>query len=277
MKAYVEMAPDHGHKAQVIDVADFDRLGEFDAIFLRLDTNVTGLPFAMSRAAWGLGLRVVDDPVSMLTCMNKAHVQGILEQEGVPTPETLLITRAGRAHLDPAALFEDLGRPIVCKAPSGAFSSSVEKAEDETELVELVRRFGQRSDVVLLQRYTPSRFDWRIGILCDRVLYAARYHIPKGAWRIHDTPEGAQRKEWARVERVPLGEVPDAVLDLAKRATKLIGTGLYGADIKELEDGRAVVIEINDNPNIDWDAELPAGSPVFGDIVDLIAREGPKA
>lgn len=277
MQAYVEQAPQHGHTAQVIDVSDFDRLPSFDACYLRLDTNVLGLSFAASRYAWKLGLRVVDDPKSILTCMNKAHVQGILERARVPTPDTVLLTRAGRETLDEAALFAELGAPIVCKAPSGAFSSAVEKAHDGPELKATVRRFSQRSDVILLQRYTPSTFDWRVGIVCGHVLYAARYHIPKGAWRIHDKPEGEQRKQWAKVERVPLGKVPEAVLGTALAAAQCIGTSLYGVDLKELADGSVVVIEINDNPNIDWDSELPADSPVFGQIIDLIAREGPRA
>lgn len=277
MRLYVGQAPDHGHTAEVVDVADFARLPQFDAAFLRLDTAVLGLPFAASRYAWKLGLRVVDDPRSMLTCMNKAHVQGLLDRAGVPTPDTVLLTRAGRESLDAAALFAELGSPIVVKAPSGAFSSAVERAHTESELKELVRRFALQSDVILLQRFTPSAFDWRIGVLCGNPLYAARYHIPKGAWRIHDTPEGETRKRWAKVERVPLGKVPDAVMRTALSACQVVGNSLYGVDLKETEDGRTVVIEVNDNPNIDPGAELPAGSPVFGQILDRIAREGPRA
>src|SRR5688500_8535598 len=110
MLTYVRQAPDHGHTAEIIDAAASDRparLARFDVAFLRLDTAVLGLPFAVSRYAWKRGLRVVDDPKSMLTCMNKAHVQGLLEHAGVPTPETVLLTRAGRETLDAAGLFAE--------------------------------------------------------------------------------------------------------------------------------------------------------------------------
>lgn len=277
MQTYVKQAPDHGHVAEVIDIADFHRLPEFDAAFLRLDTQVLGLSFAVSRYAWKLGLRIVDDPRSMVTCMNKAHVQGLLERAGVPTPDTVLLTRAGREKLDATGLFAELGSPIVVKAPSGAFSSAVEKAKNETELQEFVRRFSLQSDVILLQRYTPSTFDWRVGVLCGDPIYAARYHIPKGAWRIHDKPEGTQKKQWARIEPVPLDKVPSAVMDVALAACAVVGNSLYGVDLKQLDDGRVVVIEVNDNPNIDPGGELPRDSPVFGHILDRIAREGPRA
>jgi glutathione synthase/RimK-type ligase-like ATP-grasp enzyme len=42
---------------------------------------------------------------------------------------------------------------------------------------------------------------------------------------------------------------------LAVRAAACIGTGLYGVDIKETVDGRFLVMEINDNPNIDAGSE----------------------
>ncbi len=277
MQAYVGQAPSHGNTASIIDVAEFSRIPEFDGVLLRLDTNVLGLSWAASRHAWELGLRVVDDPRSILTCMNKAHVQGLLENAGVPTPDTILLTRAGYDHLDAAAMFAELGTPIVCKAPSGAFSSAVEKAHDAAGLRATVKRFAARSDVVLLQRFTPSTFDWRVGILCGKPLYAARYHIPKGAWRIHDRPEGQMRKEWAKVERVELDQVPMGVMDAATRAAATIGRSLYGVDLKELADGSVVVIEVNDNPNMDWGSELPANSPIYGHIIDLVATEGPRA
>ncbi len=277
MRAYVEQAPDHGHTAEIIDLSDYRRIPEFDAMFLRLDTNVLGMSWAFARAAWGAGLRVVDDPESMLICMNKAHVQGILEEAGVATPDTLLVTRASRDHLDAEALFEELGNPIICKAPSGAFSSAVEKARTPDELQNCVRRFSQKSDVVLLQRYQPSAYDWRVGFLAGRPLYAAKYHIPKGAWRIRDRPEGEEKRTWARVERIALDDVPPEVLKTAERACAEIGTSLYGVDVKQLEDGRVIVIEVNDNPNLDWGYEFEENSPLFGEVVNRIATEGPRA
>jgi glutathione synthase/RimK-type ligase-like ATP-grasp enzyme len=277
MKTYIAQAPKHGHSAEIIDVADFHRFKEFDAVFLRLDTNVLGLSFAASRYAWGLGLRVVDDPKSILTCMNKAHTQGLLEMAGIPTPDTVLLTRAGQETLDTDTLFQELGAPIIVKAPSGAFSSAVEKAKDARELRALVGRFAKRSDVILLQRYEPSTFDWRIGILCGRPIYAARYHIPKGAWRIHDVPEGEKKRKWARIEQVALEDVPAEVMSTAEAACRTIGTSLYGVDLKQRLDGSVVVIEVNDNPNIDEGGELKAHDPRFGEILDLIATQGPRA
>jgi glutathione synthase/RimK-type ligase-like ATP-grasp enzyme len=52
-----------------------------------------------------------------------------------------------------------------------------------------------------------------------------------------------------------VGKVPRQVIKTALRATRLIGAGLYGVDHKQLPDGRVVVMEVNDNPNIDHGVE----------------------
>jgi glutathione synthase/RimK-type ligase-like ATP-grasp enzyme len=44
--------------------------------------------------------------------------------------------------------------------------------------------------------------------------------------------------------------VPAHILKVAQKAARLIGDGLYGVDLKEI-DGDVFVIEVNDNPNID--------------------------
>jgi glutathione synthase/RimK-type ligase-like ATP-grasp enzyme len=44
------------------------------------------------------------------------------------------------------------------------------------------------------------------------------------------------------------------VLQAAIAATKPIGDGLYGVDVKEIN-GRGYVIEVNDNPSIDRGVE----------------------
>ena len=43
-------------------------------------------------------------------------------------------------------------------------------------------------------------------------------------------------------------------MDAALKAANVVGQGLYGVDIKEL-DKKAYVLEVNDNPNIDYKIE----------------------
>ena len=60
----------------------------------------------------------------------------------------------------------------------------------------------------------------------------------------------------------PMPDAPDspliadglAVIEAALRATRSIGNGLYGVDIKQSGD-RVAVIEVNDNPSIEAGVE----------------------
>ena len=52
------------------------------------------------------------------------------------------------------------------------------------------------------------------------------------------------------------------------KMANLIGNGLYGVDIKETDDGRILLIEINDNPNIDAGVEDKiAGNSLYETIM----------
>ena len=46
-------------------------------------------------------------------------------------------------------------------------------------------------------------------------------------------------------------DAPKHVLLTALKACKAMGDGFYGVDLKEL-DGKVYVIEVNDNPNVDF-------------------------
>ena len=106
----------------------------------------------------------------------------------------------------------------------------------------------------MAQEFVPSDFDWRIGVLDGKALYACRYHMAQGHWQIVKT--GNARTAPLRPGRDPAGRGRAAArrCALAERCAELIGDGLYGVDIKEV-DGRFLVIEVNDNPNIEGGVE----------------------
>jgi glutathione synthase/RimK-type ligase-like ATP-grasp enzyme len=126
------------------------------------------------------------------------------------------------------------------------------------------------SELLIAQRFTPTQFDWRIGVLDGEPLYACRYHMAKGHWQIINATGGKEREGAA--ETVAIEDAPPIVIRTALRATKLIGNGLYGVDLKEI-DGKVIVIEVNDNPNIDVGVEdLVIGDQLYRAIAESFAR-----
>jgi glutathione synthase/RimK-type ligase-like ATP-grasp enzyme len=69
---------------------------------------------------------------------------------------------------------------------------------------------------------------------------------------VHRRDGGAHR--YGKVETVPIEDAPAEARQLAVRCARLIGDGLYGVDIKEVN-GKFYVIEVNDNPSIDGGVE----------------------
>lgn len=67
--------------------------------------------------------------------------------------------------------------------------------------------------------------------------------------------------------------MPEQVVNTALKAASLIGDGLYGVDLKFV-DGKVYVIEVNDNPNIDFGVEDQVlGDQLYHLILDtFIAR-----
>ncbi|MCA9707619.1 MAG: RimK family alpha-L-glutamate ligase [Myxococcales bacterium] len=187
---------------------------------------------------------VIDDPESILRCTNKVYLAEALGRHGVPAPRTMVVHRGNMGQV--AAT---LGLPCVLKQPDSSFSQGVVKASDEAELREQLLRLLRRSDLVVAQAFMPTAFDWRVGVLAHRPLYACRYHMAQRHWQIIHRQGGRIMNE-GESDGVPLHEVPPAVLETAVRAADLMGDGLYGVDLKEV-DGRPYVIEVNDNPSID--------------------------
>jgi len=109
----------------------------------------------------------------------------------------------------------------------------------------------KESSVVIAQKYYYTDFDWRIGVLNNKPIYACKYYMAKGHWQITNHTKKIQH---GGTEAFAIQQVDKIVLKAALKAAKTIGNGLYGIDIK-MVDNKPLIIEINDNPSIDADVE----------------------
>ena len=128
----------------------------------------------------------------------------------------------------------------------------VEKVNDRQELTSAVERLFKKSALLLVQEYLYTEFDWRIGVFNNKPIYACRYYMVRNHWQIYQ--HGENKTASGNFDTLPTFEAPKAVLDAAMKATRAIGNGFYGVDIKE-KNGVGYVIEVNDNPSIDSGVE----------------------
>ncbi len=234
---------------ELITPKSINRLSEFDMLFIRQTTAINHVTFDFATRAWEEGLVVIDDPVSIVRCTNKLFLMELFTRHRVPIPHSRLIHRDSPESLAQAG--EELGYPLVVKIPDGSFSRGIVKIESPEQL-HLADALFEQSELLLAQEYIYTSFDWRIGVLNGKPLYACQYFMARNHWQIYYHDGGAATS--GGFKTLATYEAPKAVVQAAVKAASLIGNGLYGVDLKQLND-RVVVIEVNDNPSIDAGVE----------------------
>lgn len=244
LKRFYRAAIEAGFNTEFITKNDFDQIIQYDALFIRETTNVNHHTFRFAKKAESLGLVVIDDPDSILKCTNKVYLHELLNSNKILTPKSFVITEENCDNLETKMEF-----PFILKQPDGAFSKGVFKIESLQEFKKIRESMFEKSDLLIAQEFLPTNFDWRVGIIDGQVIYVCKYFMATKHWQIVNWNAKEQSRD-GEVESIPIDQAPSGLLKVALKATSLIGKGLYGVDMKEV-DGKFYVIEINDNPNID--------------------------
>jgi glutathione synthase/RimK-type ligase-like ATP-grasp enzyme len=261
----VKMAPLVGLEAELIGPDALERLPEFDGLFNRAGPE--GIIYEFLRSADSLGMPVIDDPESVLKCGNKVFMQELMNRHRIATPRTMIVQRG---NVD--EIVSTLGLPCVLKLPDSGFGLDVVKIESEDSLRKEAERFFKQSELIIAQEWFPSDFDWRVGVYDRRPLFVAKYFMAPGHWKVNKVVEGQPQMVEGKTEALTIGEAPEQVINTAVRAANLIGRGLYGADLKQVED-RVYLIEVNINPNIDaGNEDQVLGEALYREILGVFAR-----
>ncbi len=250
---------------------DIAEIPKYNAIFIRATTDPLFTSYIVSKTAQELGLKVIDDPDSIQICANKIHQYELFEKYDVPRIPTMFLNKDELHHKRITEIFDTLGKPVVIKAPYTSFSKYVEKVACETSFRDVAKRFFKKSDVLAIQKFTPTSFDWRVGVLGDEVLYVCKYMIPKGKWKHGAKLRGKPTVVWGRTEALDRQTAPPRLLEVALKACSVVGKGLYGVDLKEVN-GDYVVVEVNDNPSIYAGYEDSVDKDIYKKIISYLAQ-----
>lgn len=243
IRRFIRAASRHGIQAEVIGPEDYGRIEEYDALFIRETTAVNHRTYRFATRAAAEGLVVIDDPEAIIRCTNKVYQAEVFMRHGIPAPRTHVM-HEGNAH----ELADRVGLPCVLKKPDGAFSYGVVKVNTPAEAEARLEELLQESELVVAQEYVRSDYDWRVGVLDRKALFLCRYHMARGHWQIVSRKGKTDR--YGKVEAAAAEEAPSGLIHTAVRAASLFGDGLFGVDVKVV-DGRLMVMEVNDNPNLE--------------------------
>ncbi|MEM3617826.1 MAG: RimK family alpha-L-glutamate ligase [Candidatus Bathyarchaeia archaeon] len=271
LQTFRRTAEQMGHTFDFIFRNGLSEIPKYNSVFIRATTDPLYTAYIVSKTAWELGLKVVDDPISIRICANKIHQYRLFEKFEVPRIPTIFLNKDEFHHRQIEEIFELFGKPVVIKAPYTSFSKYVEKVSCETSFREVAKRFFRRSDYIVVQKFMPSRFDWRVGVLNGEVLYVCKYMMPKGKWKHGVKRRGKPSFIWGRTVTLKRNNAPQKLKETALKACSVVGKGLYGVDIKEVN-GDYVVVEVNDNPSIYKGQEDLRDKDVYEKIIRFLAE-----
>jgi glutathione synthase/RimK-type ligase-like ATP-grasp enzyme len=253
LKHFARIAEKLSVDIEPITRRQLDELAEYDGLFIRETTSIDNHTYRFARRAWQEGMPVIDDPMSMIRCTNKVFLMELLGSNQVPMPQTLMLAE----NSDLTKAMDELGLPLVVKIPDGSFSRGVHKVNSPEEFKRVVEELFEETDLLLAQKFLPTEFDWRVGVLSGEPLFVCQYRMARGHWQIvKHRADGSSREGGFRT--FELDQAPQELLDVAGRAAKPIGEGFYGVDIKQTDCG-FVVMEVNDNPNLEHGIEDAVG------------------
>ncbi|MEP7226727.1 MAG: RimK family alpha-L-glutamate ligase [Gemmatimonadales bacterium] len=202
------------------------------------------------------GVRVMNSPRAIERTVDKFWTSALLEQCGVPTPETVICDSAEEAM----AAFRALGDVIV-KPLFGSMGLGMVRVSDEEMAFRVFRTIEQIRGVYYLQRTIDHEgVDIRAFVVGGRVLGAIERRST--GWRTNLARGGTARG-------VALSEELRA---LAVRAAAAVGADYAGVDLLADRKGKVYVLEVNGIPG--WKGLQEATSiDVAGRLVDFLALQ----
>jgi RimK family alpha-L-glutamate ligase len=201
------------------------------------------------------GIRVVNSPRAIERTVDKFWTSALLEQCGIPTPETIVCDDADEAF----AAYRAMG-DVIIKPLFGSMGLGMVRVSDEEMAFRVFRTIEQINGVFYVQRTIEhDGTDIRAFVLSGRVLGAIERRA--SGWRTNLARGGTAR---SIVMTEPLAS-------LAVRAAAAVGADYAGVDLLTGRDGTTYVLEVNGIPG--WKGLQEAtGLDVAGRLVDHLDR-----
>jgi glutathione synthase/RimK-type ligase-like ATP-grasp enzyme len=248
IKKFIRAGEKAGFSVDVISKNNFHNLPEYDALFIRETTSVNHHTFRFAQKAKAEDMVVIDDPESIIKCTNKVYLAELLKHNNINTPQTIVLNKDNYKEA-----IHQLAWPVILKKPDSSFSQGVTKADNEISYLEKIKKLFETSDLIIAQEFMPTSFDWRVGIFDKKPLYVCKYFMVGEHWQVLEWADSGAFRE-GKWQTLAVENAPPQLIKFAMKATNLIGKGLYGIDIKEINN-KYYVIEINDNPSIERGVE----------------------
>jgi RimK family alpha-L-glutamate ligase len=216
------------------------------------------------------GVRVMNSPRAIERSVDKFYCDALLQEAGLPTPETVVCETTDEAM---AAVVAILGRggpgesggDVVIKPIFGSMGHGIVRVSDPDVAFRVLQSLAQVRPVFYVQRAVDhGGRDVRVFVVGGTVLGAIERRAPDGEWRTNVSGGGSAR---------PF-DLPPAWAELALRAAAAVGADYAGVDLLPSRDGAVFVLEVNGIPG--WHGlQQATGLDVAGAIVEHLMGRVP--
>ncbi len=269
-----EAALERGHEGVLIHVPELSLtpegdvfcsgapLGDFDGFISRARV----VDQVENRLFWvkileDKGYKVINGYKALIQSKNKWIATDVLRKAGVPTVPTWIVEDESIA-IDTA---KKIAYPVVIKAPYGTFGLSVEKAENEEKLKEVLWKFWKPNFIVplLFQPFVKEADgkDFRVNVVGTKVVGTFLQTASAGEFRANLNLGGISTPY----------EITPELESLALRAVASLGLDFAGVDVIQTQNGLAV-LEVNANPDF-----LVLKKIALGAIIELAVSRFQKS
>jgi RimK family alpha-L-glutamate ligase len=203
------------------------------------------------------GVPVINAARAIERSVDKFYTSALLQEAGLPTPDTVVCENAAEAMAAVAAMGDVVIKPIF-----GSMGHGLVRVSDPDVAFRVVRSLEQLRTVFYVQRVVDhGGRDVRVFVLGGRVLGAIERLAPDGDWRTNVSRGG----------RATAIELPAEWADLALRAAAVIGADYAGVDLLPSRHGGVFVLEVNGIPG--WQGlQQATGLDVAAAIVEHVER-----
>jgi RimK family alpha-L-glutamate ligase len=218
--------------------------GSLEQIIYRVDA----LHWAEER-----GVPVINSPRAIERCVDKFYTTALLQEAGLPVPETVVCESAEDALVALRTMGDAIVKPIF-----GSLGHGMVRVSDPDIARRVVQPLEQVSGVFYVQRTVDhGGRDIRVFVVGGRVVGAIERTAPDGEWRTNVSRGGFVR---------PF-VLPSTWERMALDATAAVGADYAGVDLLPSRGGQVFVVEINGIPG--WKGlQQATGVDVAGAIVD---------
>ncbi len=204
------------------------------------------------------GVTVVNTPRAIERSVDKFYTTALLQDAGLPTPDTIVCERVD----DAMAAVRELG-DVIIKPIFGSMGHGLVRVSDPEVAFRVIRALEQTRAVFYVQRAVEhDGRDLRVFVVGGRVIGAIERTSLDGDWRTN-VSRGAAACAF---------DLPAAWAALAIRAADSVGADYAGVDLLPSSGGDIYVLEVNGIPG--WQGlQRATGIDVAGAIVEqLMAR-----